>query len=485
MSFRKRGEVLNGGGVPGRTAPNRVVGSAPGRAVPTRVIGGAVPGRQGSAIIRRGDPSESGSRNHSGLPVRGFTPGTTTESIPIEKLTGMHLHNTLDSEKPKIDLEHPGVRPSPVSANLVTSTGCMDLDRVLTHMGLPLGTSLLVEEKGTTDFGSILCKLFAAQGVMHSRVNSSNINGNTHLIVLSLNQMFGKELPGVYKGSKKEVKKSLINEEKKKLSVSNLNEQKSAPTRYTDLKIAWKYKYVDEMKQGKDGRVDVNKGDFKDYNNQFDITSRLMPAPTPSEITFISPIQPLPTILTQIERTIKQHENQLIRIIIPSFLHPAMYPPKMFALSNSISLLHGIKGIVKKNRESCVLLATTSTDILNTLLNIQIENLFDAVINLEPFQQDMLNFLERTYKTQPNKVQHGLLHVLKLPVFSDRGEMHVRKSEWAFRNGRKKFEIEPWSIPVDDTDDVQSKPDAHNHNHEHDHATDSAAPKNTKISLEY
>lgn len=64
--------------------------------------------------------------------------------------------------------------------------------------------------------------------------------------------------------------------------------------------------------------------------------------------------------------------------------------------------------------------------------------MFDSVINLEPFNQEMTEFLERVYKSQPGKIQHGLVHILKLPVFTDRGEMRVLKSEWAFKNGRKK-----------------------------------------------
>lgn len=491
MSFRRRGEALNGGHSIPRAVPGRAV---PGRTLPssvntnTEARGGIVNGRP---IPNRGSGSQSENlaRRMGNMNLRDRTGTVGTPSGTASPVI---------EGKSSVDLNHPGIRPSPVSATLATSTGSNDLDVVLTHMGLPLGNSLLVEERGSTEFNSILAKLFASQGIIHNRIEakSGQESSNTHLIVVTLNQGFAKELPGVYKGSKKEIKKLQISEEQSKLSVQNLANQKSTPSRYNDLKIAWKYKYADEQKEKLNAKRADNKiennDDYKDYNHQFDITSRIMPAPTSSEITFISPNQPVSTILTQIEQVIKKQQKKLIRIIIPQYLHPAMYQPKFFSLSNSISLVHGLRSIVKYYGDRCVLFCTISTDIQTKLLRIQLENLFDSVINLEPFPQDMLQFLERTYKSQPNKVQHGLLHVLKLPIFSERGEMQVKKSEWAFRNGRKKFEVDEWSIPVEDVEDSGKKqpaqPDTNSYGqgHDHDHSkSDTTAPKNTKVSLEY
>ncbi|AQZ10954.1 ELP4 (YPL101W) [Zygosaccharomyces parabailii] len=406
MSFRKRGDVLRGGvnvGSDGSSLTGRVV-----------------PGRES--------------------PARKFT--TDNITLPTRQLAKLGVKEGLKSD-------HPGVRPSPATSQQTTSTGSQDLDRLLGHMGLPLGSSLLVEEKTTTEFNSILCKVYAAQGIVHNRVEPTKI-GNTHLIVVTLNHGFSKELPGVYKGSRKDVKRSKIAEEESKLTVQNLTEQ-AKPARQNDLKIAWRYKLTDE-----DSTKGINalpSEEYQKYSNQFDITTRLMPAPTPQEMSFVSPVQPSQTVLSQIERIITQNEGKLIRILVPSLLHPAMYPPPMFKLSGVIPLIHGLKGLVKKHQDRCVLLATLSSDMLSDLLVAQAENLFDAVLSLEPFEQDMLRFLEKAYKSQPNKVQHGLVHVLKLPVFSERGEMHVAKSEYAFKNGRKRFEIEEWGIPVEDEDD--------------------------------
>jgi elongator complex protein 4 len=61
----------------------------------------------------------------------------------------------------------PGVKPSPLIAIPTTSTGTASLDKLLgLNAGLALGSSLLIEEEGTTDFASALLRCFAAEGIL-------------------------------------------------------------------------------------------------------------------------------------------------------------------------------------------------------------------------------------------------------------------------------------------------------------------------------
>lgn len=436
MSFRKRGEVLNGANTGIRAVPGRLPNARPadGSRVRTPVVAGRQPPR--GNVRSPVTPTRNLNNRMQNLNLKDYKAPTKTD----------------DDVQNGLDVNHPGVRPSPSSSHQTTSTGSSHLDKVLGHTGLPLGNSLLVEEKGTTDFSSVLSKLFASQGVVHTRIETGAGAGNTHLIVLSVNQGFAKELPGVYKGSRKDIKRSKIAEEESKVTVQNMT-GKTNPTRYKDLKIAWRYKLADESEDASKSKTSVVEDENKHYSNQFDITTRLMPAPSASEITFISPIQPVQTVLAQLEQSIKRNSNKLIRIILPSLLHPAMYPPAFFSISKIMPLLHGARSLVKKYENRCVMFASLSSDVIDELLISQIESTFDAVIGLEPFEQEMIQFLERAYKSQPNKVQHGLLHILKLPVFSERGEMHVLSSNYAFKNSKRKFEIEEWGIPVDDVDE--------------------------------
>lgn len=385
-------------------------------------------------------------------------------SDSISDITG-NLSNINISSKSKtfiLDPNHPGVRPSRVTSQPTTSTGCGDLDKLLGHMGLPLGCSLLIEEQTTTDFSSILLKLFASQGIVHNRVEKSSnsiSNNNTHIIILSLNQLFAKDLPGVYKGSTKEVKKMKVSTAESKMTVQNLTAKRSShishQTRNQNLKIAWRYGLTNE---GKNNETNIQCNEtYPHYIHKFDITSRLIPAPTTTEISYVSPLHSVASVLTNIETIINKNSGKLIRILIPNLLHPVMYPPKHSQLKMITSLLYGLRFLLKKYKDRCVLMANISVDLyLSTTLVPLIRNLFDSIINLQPFQEDMLQLLKKVYKTQPEKILHGLIHVYKLPVLSDRGEMHIMKSEWAFRNSKKRFEIEEWGILVNDIEDNNS-----------------------------
>ena len=64
----------------------------------------------------------------------------------------------------------PGVRMSPLTSHPTISTGTASLDKLLgLGAGLALGTSLLIEEEGTTDFASALLRCFAAEGIIQKQ----------------------------------------------------------------------------------------------------------------------------------------------------------------------------------------------------------------------------------------------------------------------------------------------------------------------------
>lgn len=82
----------------------------------------------------------------------------------------------------------PGIRPSPVDGRSTTSTGTPSLDGILAgHAGFALGSSILVEESGTTDFAGALLKYYAAEGIIQGH--------KVH--VVGLGEPWGRELPGL------------------------------------------------------------------------------------------------------------------------------------------------------------------------------------------------------------------------------------------------------------------------------------------------
>lgn len=122
----------------------------------------------------------------------------------------------------------PGVRPSPLDGRPVTSTGTPTLDALFAgHSGLPLGTSLLIEETGTTDYAGTLLRYYAAEGVVQGHI----------VHVGGVPEAWGRDLPsctGAYTG-----------EEKPKVA-----DEKGSKER---MKIAWRYERLSEFGAGKPG----------------------------------------------------------------------------------------------------------------------------------------------------------------------------------------------------------------------------------------
>lgn len=107
----------------------------------------------------------------------------------------------------------PGTRPSPLDGRITTSTGTQSLDQLLAgHAGLPLGTSLLLEESGTTDFGGILLRYYAAEGLVQGH----------HVHLLGFGDPWRRELPGLR-------------------ATSSSKSSKSETSTDDKMKIAWRY----------------------------------------------------------------------------------------------------------------------------------------------------------------------------------------------------------------------------------------------------
>lgn len=425
MSFRRRGEVLNSPslqGVPSNRGegPHAVPQRGPIRPGPARTIAG----QQRAAVPYPLSPVKTGVQH--------------TQNQP---------ENTSNKYAQRV-----GVMPSLITSEPTVSTGCPDLDKILLHKGLPIGKSILVEETGSTDFASVLVKCFASQGIIHNRISGDQ--KQSHVIVLGLPHAWANELPGLYKGSTKEQKKAKIESNESKISVDNFADSASARNE-NNMKIAWRYGI--SHKNSETFKVTEEENN-KNYQHQFDITLRLIPSPSQYEISFVPVmnVHNFSDIIAQLDeiirRQIKQNPSIRIRIVIPNFLTPLLYHPSCSSPIFIFPFIQSLRTLLRNYSNNLVLMASMSSDLYPTESSIgaQLISLFDSVVKLQPFNEDMAQLIEKAYKSEPSKIQHGLLHVLKIPTLSDRGMMMVRKSEYAFKNGRKKFEIEEWSIPVED-----------------------------------
>ncbi|GMF57459.1 unnamed protein product [[Candida] boidinii] len=193
MSFRKRSELVGGpaSNTPG-TLPTAVprgapsfqrspIGSTP--LVPGRGVGG--PLSRDGIHPQRGNPTPvlSNQRNIA----EGFSPAQQAARIVTKEAT----------ELSSVLTQHPGIKPSILTSMPCVSTGSNDLDKVLGHQGLPVGTSLLIEENGTTDFATTLLKIYLSQGLIQNRLIPSK--PNTHEILVGMDQNWSRSLPGFKK----------------------------------------------------------------------------------------------------------------------------------------------------------------------------------------------------------------------------------------------------------------------------------------------
>ena len=117
----------------------------------------------------------------------------------------------------------PGVRPSPLDGRPTTSTGTATLDGLLAgHAGLVLGTSLIVEESGTTDYAGALLRFYAAEGLVQGH----------HVHVVGLPEQWGRNLPGL----------------------GGSTEAIASSTAQDRMKIAWRYESLGQFGGGQASR---------------------------------------------------------------------------------------------------------------------------------------------------------------------------------------------------------------------------------------
>lgn len=129
----------------------------------------------------------------------------------------------------------PGIRPSPLTGQPTTSTGAYSLDSLLGgHAGLALGSSVLIEESGTTDFAGALLRYYAAEGITQ---------GHT-LHIVGVGEQWVKELPGLVGAA--DAAAEAAAQKKKKAA----DDEK--------MKIAWRYERLGQVDADRAGRGAFN-----------------------------------------------------------------------------------------------------------------------------------------------------------------------------------------------------------------------------------
>ncbi|KAM3069412.1 Elongator subunit elp4 [Clarireedia jacksonii] len=355
----------------------------------------------------------------------------------------------------------PGIRPSPLDGRPTTSTGVRSLDSILAgHAGLALGTSLLLEENGTTDFGGTLLKYYAAEGILQEH----------HIHILGMHQGWGRELPGLGAADKSSsAKKDVENKDDK-------------------MKIAWRYERLGEFGAATRERNAVQtstnaSGTPAIFCHDFDLSKRLI-TPSSAQMHFIptilrpdfefrdpdesktqSPYTPfIQHLITQLSRT---PATTIHRIIIPSLLSPAFYPPHASQPHHLLSFLHSLRALLRQNAYRLTLMITLPLPLhpRTTALTKWIELLSDGVLELAPFPSIPLppkpSPTSSGNPTTQEEPPQGMLKIHRLPIYHEKGGGGggYGGDDLAFSLSRRKgLVVKPYSLPpIEDDEGGESK----------------------------
>ncbi|KAK4462790.1 Elongator complex protein 4 [Cladorrhinum samala] len=346
----------------------------------------------------------------------------------------------------------PGVRPSPLDGRPTTSTGTASLDQLLAgHNGLPLGTCLLLEEQGTTDFSGVLLRYYAAEGLVQGH--------QVHLV--GYPPEWRRQLPGVAQPDSKSSKSS-----------------KPAPAPEEKMKIAWRYEALGNSAAPGNvaSREDASQASFC---HNFDLSKRLEPAsikgslhPTPSTgpPTFDPRGQitrsPLKAIIKHLQsKLLSSAPTEIHRVVIPSLLLPSFYAPQCSQPSEVLRFLHALRALLRTYSSQLTAIISLPTSLFprSSGLVRWMELLSDGVLELVPLPATpgaapppASSNAEKTDQSQ------GLLKVHSLPVYHEKGgggaETSTFRETLSFSLSMSKgLNIKPYSLPPMIEDEEEQK----------------------------
>ncbi|KAG4437533.1 hypothetical protein IFR05_006967 [Cadophora sp. M221] len=366
-----------------------------------------------------------------------------------------------------------GVRPSPLDGRLTTSTGTHSLDSLLSgHSGLVLGTSLFIEENGTTDFAGALVRYYAAEGVVQGH----------HVHVLGMNEAWGRELPGLG-----------VEDSSSRRTESRQNEEK--------MKIAWRYERLGEFgagsrdRNGSQTKGPSDSGSTAVFCHDFDLSKGLT-LPSPSNMKYVPlsikpnldfkdadrTLSPFTVFLAHLTSQISATPSTTVhRIVIPDILSPAIYPIEAARPEHLLQFLHALRALLRKYPTQLTAVITLHSTLYprSTGLARWMELLSDGVLELAPFPSTTVAIKSNPTSTIQEEPPQGMLKIHRLPIFHEKGggggEASGFGDDLAFTLSRRKgLIIKPFSLPP-----VEGDSEAQQGGLEHDHG------KATKVDIEF
>lgn len=360
----------------------------------------------------------------------------------------------------------PGTRPSPLDGRLTTSTGTASLDQLLAgHAGIPLGSSLLIEEAGTTDFGGTLLRYCAAEGLVQGH----------HVHVLGAGDVWRRDLPGL-----------AIDVEPRAAKLDAASPDK--------MRIAWRYEALgnnsgpvrgkccprtqqrckrepeSSSKTTLDAQASPAPSDeARPFCHSFDLTKRLetsvirgqLHSSRPTDAMSRPPQLPFRAFISDVASRLKgSPPSSVHRILVPSLLSPTLYSSAACEPQEVLQFLHSLRSLLRQfpTRTTALVTLPESLHPRSAGLTRWMELLFDGVVELIPLQH---RAQMGRGPTDEDKTQ-GLLRVHSLPVFHEKGgglEGGWAREDMSFKlSASSGMVIMPFSLPPVGDDDKAAEP---------------------------
>lgn len=207
----------------------------------------------------------------------------------------------------------------------------------------------------------------------------------------------------------------------------------------------------------------------------FDLAKRLV-VPSSASLHYI-PLSagpresPFLTILQHLTNYLQAAPpNTIHRVVIPTILSPALYPPNASEPSNLLQFFHSLRSLLRQYPTQLTIITSLPLELYprNTASVRWLEILSDGVIELTPFPHafdEGPNPLSTSgAATSQEEQPQGMVKVHKLPVFHERGGggggLKGMGDDLSFTVSRRRFTIKPFSLPPAEGDTEAQKGNA-------------------------
>ena len=302
--------------------------------------------------------------------------------------------------------------------------------------GLPLSSSLLIEEHGTGNYAGVLLRQYVAEGVVQGH----------RIWIGGVGETWWRGIPGLSRR---------VEQRGETDSVTREVEEK--------MKIAWRYGVGDAVKQQLQ-RGDTTRGGTitedgtmgtAGFCHIFDIQEQMtLPpknqvhfSPLPSSTTTPHPSNPdqsdpfSPLLLSLRAFLTHTPATQPTRLVLPDFLNPLLYNPTSSQPQHVLRFVHSVTAMLVQ-QPYCTMLVSLSTSFYAREggLTGWLEHLCSHVVQLCPLQQNPAEQgrSQNTPAAVAGKQPQGLVKVWK---------GGLRGREMAYRVGRRGMVLEEWSLP--------------------------------------